>query len=171
MKKYLITLSFLVITLNFGFSQEKGESVNSKSTVLKAPQYAKIKKLVESGEFEFVGDWLIPVSSSRISLIGNPNRLIIRGEKANAKMPYFGRLFLANTDPTILFESEMRDYTVAYNDEEKHISIRFNIKTRLEFYKLAMDVFNNGVAELVINSNKRNTISYKGNVKEIEPPQ
>jgi len=134
--------------------------------------YAATKELIESGNFEFIAEWARTQGGRRINLIGNPNYLRINKDSADIYLPYFG---VVHT-PTAGFASErgikvngiIKNYKVELNDEKKKLTIRFDAKGKNDQFEFVVFVYKNKGTRLNINSNSRGSISYDGNLSEIE---
>ena len=59
-------------------------------------------------------------------------------------------------------------YEASYNEKKELTQIYFRMKERTEQYDVNIRVFNNGNANVNVNSTHRNSISYTGKLKEIE---
>lgn len=143
--KKLILLAVLFSLSTSLNAQEKPEQKAKFQTT-----YNNSKVLVETQQYQFVGDWIF-YESKREKLESNSSTISIN--KSNISGQLVG--VTENLNRTI------NDYHVSFDDENQRISITFNIKS----HTIALDIKPNGNTFLTVVSNKGNKISYRGLIK------
>ncbi len=173
MKKLILVLCVLSLSLTSLEGQTRAEKKAIKlERVQKA--YEKTKALVASGNFQFEGNWATTFRGNRISLIGNPNHLKIQNNRADANLPFFGEVRRGGAygqSGGIIFDENMKDYEVSYNDTKRSISIAFEAKKVSENFVIILKVNAGGGTTLIVNTSNRSRMSYLGLLKAIEDPQ
>ena len=168
MKRFILALVCVGIW-SVGFTQNKKAIKQFKKDSTEARDYNQLKALIESGNYEFKGDWMYPLGTNRVSLIGNMNKLTISENSATAQLPFRGtRQFASGGNPGINFDGPIDTYEVKYYDEERHIEVNFNVRQSNENYKVTLKINSNSYTRVHVASNKRNSITYSGLVSTIE---
>lgn len=161
------TLGIIVLVLLLGFQTGNAQKLTAKER--KEQKVAEIKKLIESGDYEFIANSALPMSGRRIDLTSTYD-LKMKGTKAEAWLPYFGRAYKADygsTDGGIKFKEEAQNLKVEYNERKKTYMISFDVKSPKDNYSLFLSVGESGYADLTVNSNNRQSISFTGTVEAI----
>ncbi|MGA9211089.1 DUF4251 domain-containing protein [Kaistella sp.] len=139
---------------------------------------ANITSLLQSNEFTFVAEHANPNNLDVINIInslpnGSSSQMLnldsgytieIRKDKLEVTLPYFGRMYTSNMDPSKnSFRFTSKDFTINKKDGKKGSSI-FTIITndQQNIRTINMQVFTNGKAYVSIDSNDRQPISYDG---------
>jgi|SRR5689334_15715599 len=123
---------------------------------------AKVKAMVESKNFVFVADYVNPQSMRSRSLTTSDYDLTIKPGEVISYLPYFGRAYSApiNGEGGIKFTSKDFEYKLV---KAKAHSWDISIKPRdADVQEMYLTVFDNGTASLNVNSNNRQSISYRG---------
>ncbi|MCF6224132.1 MAG: DUF4251 domain-containing protein [Flavobacteriaceae bacterium] len=170
MKKIILTIMILLISIPIlGQSKSEKKKIKEEQSL---KGYAATNELIASGNFEFIADWARTQSGKRINLITNPNYLRINKDSADIYLPYFGVVHM----PTAGFASEggivvngiVKNYKVELNDKKQKITIKFDAKGKTDQFEFIFFVYKNKSATVIVNSNSRGSISYDGNLSEIE---
>lgn len=183
LQQYKILGSYLLIALLI-FSCGSG-----KDTVSEARKEA-VREMIESRQFEFTGDWAIPMSGNdmnqvwragllqpgdspnRINLIGNYNFLKVNKDSISAFLPFYGgQQFNVNVnsrDQAIQFEEVAKDLQVTYDERKERYDIRFSASKGNHGYVVFLTVLSNATANLRISSSTRDNISYQGSIKRLK---
>lgn len=162
----------------------------SGKEVVSEAQREAVRQMVESREFEFKGQWAMPLSGNdmnalwragllppgdtpnRIDLSSNPNFLKLNKDEVSAYLPFYGtqqfNVSLNSQDQAIQFEEELSDLQVTYNKEKDMYDMRFSASKGTNGYVVFLTVFPNATATLRISSSSRNNISYQGRIKPLE---
>nr|WP_315197050.1 DUF4251 domain-containing protein [uncultured Flavobacterium sp.] len=164
--KTLVLSFFLSFSMLIGFGQEK-----SKQQIKEEQKQAKQKKveaLVDSKEFEFEGDMAYPQRGRSIDLTTNTNYLRFKNDSIHSEMPYFGRAYagLVYGGGGLNFKGPIKDYSIAKN--KKNFTIKGEVRDSSDSYQIILTIFFDGVASLTISSNNRDSITYRGDVKELK---
>ena len=148
---FLLVMTMVAIT----------SSVNAQD---KKPE--EVKKIVESKNFIFKAQTVIPQSSSS-RILTTDYDLTITGDSVISYLPYFGRAYSAPLDPTkggIQFTSTKFEYKQIKDGDEWEITIR--PKDATDVQELYLTIFDNSRATLLVNNTNRQSISFNGYVKE-----
>jgi hypothetical protein len=163
---------------------------SSKKTSFTAEQKEQLHQLVADKNFEINSDWAYPLPSTalssiansgliapgntanQISLIGNTNSLIIKGDSIKAQLPYYGeRRIVTNYNSTnigIELNGLLKDLETDFDEQKKRYTLRFKANQDTENYDFRVIIFPNMRADINVNSTHRNNISYSGNVKVLD---
>lgn len=165
--KTVVLSFFLSFSMLMGFAQEK-----TKQQIKEEQKLAKQKKMEEllnSKNYEFVGDWAYPQGGRSISLTTNPNYFRIKNDSIYSEMPYFGRAYSGvayGGDGGLKFKGIMKNYSLKSN--KKNFLLNAEVKGESDNYSITLTVFFDGGASLSINSNNRASINYRGNIDKIK---
>ncbi|WP_461532659.1 DUF4251 domain-containing protein [Sinomicrobium sp.] len=149
---------------------------------------AALDSLIRSKEFRVESEWANPMvtmammkmgdilgpqnSIQRVSLIGNPNYLEIRGDSVSARLPYFGeRKTGGGYDPDgegIKFDQKISEMDIEFIDAKKMYRISFDARQRSELYNITLEVFSNKKTNMVVNSSERSLIGFEGSISSIK---
>jgi len=94
--------------------------------------------------------------------------LRIKNDSAFAYLPYFGVAYSApygSSEGGIKFAEPMNDYVITPNKKSNGWDIRFKIRSKEDVYEIFMNIFNNGSALFSVTSQKRDMISFSGEIK------
>ncbi|WHF50625.1 DUF4251 domain-containing protein [Chryseobacterium gotjawalense] len=166
-----ITLALLTLTLALSCSSQNNTSS------------ANINSLLQSNEFTFVAERASPNNAEVINILNSlPNGLRmlnldpgytieIRKGELNVTLPYFGRMYTPNLDPSKnSYRFSSKDFTVNRKDGKKG-SVIFTIIANDQQNKatITMQVFQNGKSYVFMDSNDRQPISYDGYITANTP--
>src|SRR4051812_10006074 len=92
-KRSYIAITLLLILTSFfsGFAQQTKEEK-------KQQEYAQIQNLVNSKNYVFVAQTVLPLGG-RVRNLTSPYDLKVAGDTVISDLPYFGRAFVAPIDP------------------------------------------------------------------------
>lgn len=156
MKALKPILSFiLLITIGFSLAAQK-----------KSP--GEVNSMVTSQNFIFIPDMVNPMTGASRPL--SPGyELVVSPDTIISYLPYFGRAYapIYNSEGGIKFTSTDFQYKSAKAGDRWKIRLR--IKDAPDVNQIYLDVFENGTAILSINSNRRQSISFYGYIKEGKP--
>lgn len=143
---------------------------------------AESRDLLNSGKFSFVAEKASPTNLDVINIMnsmpaGNSARMMdlsagyyvnFSPDEISASLPYFGRMFVANMDPTkngLDFKSKSFTVDTSRSTDKKTVwAVRFNDVQNVN--QLFLEVYKNGKAYVSINANDRQAISYDGHISE-----
>ena len=167
MKYQVITILVLIISSQFNYAQS---SKKAEREAKKQADYEEILEIVLSEKYEFQGRKANPQKGRQIDLTTRSNFLKIQKGSASASMPYFGRAFnvgYSTSDGGIKFDGPMETYDVEKNDKKRRINVKFVVKGPDDTFKCSLTISGSENAMLSVTSNKRQVISYTGQVKAI----
>ncbi|QBO57601.1 DUF4251 domain-containing protein [Chryseobacterium salivictor] len=138
---------------------------------------ANTSALLQSNEFTFVAEHANPNNADVINVLNSlPNgssqmlnldsgyTIEIRKDKIDVTLPYFGRMYTPNIDPSKnSYRFTSKDFTITKKEGKKGSSV-FNIiaKDQQNIITFNMEVFKNGKTYVSVDSNDRQPISYDG---------
>ena len=162
---------------------------SSSKTVPSQGQRRQLEELVTSRSFQIHSEWamplmtnsmnsisnagLLPIGSTgnMISLIGNTNFLKMEGDTISAYLPYFGERQMgggySNDDNAIQFKGIPKNYEISEDKKTGSKEISFNINNRTESFRVFITLSPNLTSNINVNSTKRFTIRYRGEVEPI----
>lgn len=171
-KHLIVTLLFGLVLCAVSFAQDSTSKKSAKKTEKElkiALNYQKTRSLVQSGNFDYVADWVFPLGKPRISLLGNINRLRFENNVIEANLPYFGTRYNDGyASAGINFKSEIDEYKVNFQDEYYRILIKFVVVDEKERYQFDLEIESDGSGRLYFASNKRNAQTYSGLILPIK---
>jgi len=146
-------------------------SVLGASLITKAQDKkpGEIKTMIESRNYIFKAQMANPQNGSSRQLTPEYD-LTISGDTIISYLPYFGRAYVAPTNPSeggIKFTSTKFEYNPV--KDEKAWKITIKPKDDREVQQLFLEVFDNGRATLQVISTNRQGISFTGYVEEGKP--
>jgi hypothetical protein len=159
---------FLCFSMLIGFAQEKTKQQIKEEQKLEKQK--EIAALVDSKEFEFVGQTAYPQGTRSVDLTTNSNFLKFEKDSIDSQMPYFGRAYggvaYGRGDGGMHFKGKIENYSLT-KDKKKYL-MRAKISDKAETYDLLLTVFFEGNASLSINTFNRSSISYNGRIEKLE---
>ncbi len=129
-----------------------------------AAEYAKTAALIESGNYQFAVRSATPSGGKTVQLTSSYT-LEARDGTYEAYLPYYGRAYSASYgggDGAVEFSGEPEDLKITRNDDKNKISVAFTMKNDKDQNKVTLNIGASGFGNLVITSQKRQTISYYG---------
>ncbi|WP_138433999.1 DUF4251 domain-containing protein [Winogradskyella algicola] len=113
------------------------------------------KKIIESQNFSFIATWVFS-DDKRGQVSESANTITINNSNVYGSLA----TLKADKSPTML-KGAMQNYSVNYEDSAHEITISFNIGA----YNATLTVKSNSNAFLILNSENKETLTYKGFVK------
>jgi hypothetical protein len=166
--KTVVLSFFLSFSMLIGFAQEK-----TKQQIKEEKKLAKQKEveaLVNSKEFEFEGDMAYPQGGRSIDLTTNPNFLRFKNDSIYSEMPYFGRAYAGvaygGGSGGLDFKGPVKDYSVTKG--KKNYIIKAEVRDNSDNYSIILTVYFEGGASLIISSNNRDSINYRGSIEKLK---
>ncbi|MCK4879180.1 MAG: DUF4251 domain-containing protein [Bacteroidales bacterium] len=128
-----------------------------------AANFEKTANLIESGNYKFTIRSASPAGGKTIQITSLYTLKAMEGNY-KAYLPYFGRAYSGGYGESggVEFNGEPENLKITRNDNKNKISVAFTIKSDTEQYKVNLQVGASGYGNLVISSQKRQTISYYG---------
>lgn len=140
---------------------------NTSVSVAQNQEEAGVKNMVEAGDYVFKAEMALPMGGRSRYLTGNYD-MKVSEEVIETYLPYFGRAYRAPADLTgggIRFES--KDFKYVVKERKKggwDITIEPNDVSDVR--KMSLTVSENGSASLRVTSDRRQSISFTGNITE-----
>lgn len=165
----IVTLLFaLFIFTNVVEAQEKSKKQLKEEQKLEKQK--QIALLVESKEFVFVPERVIPQSGNAMILTSEYS-VVFHADSINSFLPFFGRGFSGigyGGDQGMIFEGKPTLFQV--EKTKKGYQIKAEVRGKTDFYTMILSVYSDGNAYLTINSNNRSSISYDGDIQVFKKP-
>lgn len=153
---FLLLIAF--ITLQTSYAQNVKNDDQKK---------AEIQNLVQSKDYTFVAQSILPQSGRSINLTTIYN-LKVNGDTVVSDLPYFGRAYVAPLNPAeggIHFTSTDFNYQIK-NRKKGGWDILIEPKDTKDVKQMPLTISENGYASLSVISNNRQSISYNGYIKK-----
>lgn len=135
----------------------------------KAAEFEKFATLVESGQYQFIVRSATPSGGKTIQITSEYTLEAIEGVY-QAYLPYFGRAYSASYGGSggIEFKGEPDNLTLTRNEKKLLVKVSFDMKTDDDLYTISLEIGSAGYGTLVVASQKRQSISYYGQVGELK---
>lgn len=166
MKKTLfVLLTLFLINSEAIFSQSKKELKAQENL----EKYNAMKSLVDSKKIAFSANVAYTQKGRRIDLSSSGNSLIIDGSKSEGDLPFFGvvQIGAIGGDGGIVFLNEHTEYDIVYKDKKQVVIVKFSAKNKSENFDFILTIKRSGYADLSVNSNFRNSMTYNGSVSAL----
>jgi hypothetical protein len=137
------------------------------STKTTTETISAITRKVESKDITVTVHYVNPLRMKQVVLTSEYD-LRIKNDSAFAYLPYFGVAYSASygsSEGGIKFAEPMNDYIITPNKKSNGWDIRFKISSKEDVYEIFMNVFNNGSTSFSVTSQKRDMISFGGEIK------
>ena len=137
------------------------------STKTTSETISAITRKVESKDITVTVHYANPLRMRQIVLTSEYD-LRLKNDSAFAYLPYFGVAYSApygSSEGGIKFAEPMNDYAITPNKKSNGWDIHFKIRSKGDIYEIFMNIFNNGSALFSVTSQKRDMISFSGEVK------
>ncbi|MDN3723563.1 DUF4251 domain-containing protein [Aequorivita sp. SDUM287046] len=167
MKNPVFILLWLCLSIgNLGFAQE--ETKKQQKAERKAELNKEIAQLIDSREYAFVANTVLPLSLPPINLNPGSADVIFGPEMVTSNLPFFGVAYSGadlSHDQGMAFSGAPTNYKI--KNRKKTYDIEMDIKTDNDSYSLSLSVGLDGNALLTISSTHRSDVSYSGNIARI----
>ena len=169
MKSFIIKntipcIFFTVIVLfaaPWGWTQSSNES---------SEEFTNIKELVSSKKYVFKADRMLPQSGAS-KMLTSTYTLKVTDTTAKAHLPYYGVAY-SNVkyggNGGVTFDGKMLEYSREIKEKKERILVKFRIHGDNNLYMCSLNVTKSGSATLHIIPDNRQSISYWGDIKQIE---
>lgn len=146
-----------------------GCSASSSTIEQAAADFEKTATLIESGNYQFTIRSASPSGGKTIQ-ITSLYALKAMEDNYEAYLPYYGRAYSGGYGESggVEFNGEPENLKITRNDHKNKISVAFSIKSEKDQYEVTLQVGASGYGNLVISSQKRQTISYYGLTSELK---
>jgi len=144
-------------------------SVTSSTSEQGAAGLDKMESLIKSGNYEFTIRSASP-SGGRTIQITTSYSLKVADGKYQAYLPYFGRAYSAGYGENggIEFNGDPENLEITRNDKKKTVTAAFTIRSEKDQFKVSLVVSASGYGNMMISSEKRQSISYYGIAAELK---
>ena len=164
MKRLIILFIIIGLTACSGGKAPVGDNV------VKQPP-SQIEKWISNRTIDFQANWAIPQIGTQRNLIDTPNFFRIKKDSVLAELPFYGRKF-SGYNPSeggISIKSIMKDINWKRNENNGTIALEFDADgIDMEGYQIIMKIFENRNATIIVNSNRRDQMTYRGRIQELE---
>ncbi len=124
----------------------------------------QVKSFLSNQSYQFVARYVQP-QAGRQRLITGTYTLKITKDKVEADLPYFGRAYAAPIGGESGIKFSTTDFSYSANetgDGTRELTIE--LKNSIDVRQIFLRVYTDGSAGLSVNSNNRQTISYRGEI-------
>jgi hypothetical protein len=135
----------------------------SSATDKKAAKLAAIKNMVESQNYVFKAQTVMPMSGRTRQLTSDYDVKVTK-ESITSYLPYFGRAYSAPMDPTqggIQFTSKDFDYTLTPGKKDGW-TVLIKPKDYRDVQQMTLNISSTGYATVQVTSTSRQPISFNG---------
>ncbi len=136
----------------------------------KVQKEQEIKELIDSRQFRFIARSVLPMSGPRIDLTSVYD-LQIDSTAVEAWLPFYGRAYhveYGDRDGGMKFKGQAEEMDVQYHKRKKMYEFSFTVDTNKDQYQVRLSAGLSGYADVSINSNNRQAISYYGIIEPLE---
>ncbi|MGV8095642.1 MAG: DUF4251 domain-containing protein [Mangrovibacterium sp.] len=164
MKQIVFLIASILLAVTFAGAQ------NLTAKQRKAQKEQEIKQLIDSRQFRFIARAVIPMAGPRIDLTSTYD-LTVDSMKVEAWLPFFGRAYrveYGDREGGIKFKDEADTMDIKYNKRKKMYNIDFTVDTDKDNYQVRISAGLSGYADVSVNSNNRQSISYYGIIEPLE---
>jgi len=169
MKARKIIAAFIMLSVfATGFAQETSKKALREQK--KTEKQQQIEALINSNEFVFEATQALPQGGQMINLIGSSYTLKFHNDTIESYLPFYGRAYSVDYggDGGIKFKGKPDEYKVTTPKNGRGYDINATIKGPKDYYKIHLSVSADGGATLVVDSNQRSSISYRGDIEKLE---
>ena len=162
----VLLLFFTAVSITNAIAQEKSKKQLKEEQKLEKQK--QIALVVESKEFVFVAERVIPQSGSALILTSEFD-VTFHPDLIKSFLPFIGRGFSGigyGGDEGMKFEGKPTLFQV--ENTKKGYQIKIEVRGKTDSYSMMLDVYHNGNAYLTINSNNRSPISYDGTIDKLK---
>ena len=149
-------------------AQDSNMSKKEKKALAAKEKMKGTMAMIEGKKYEFTGEFMFPQGGRRVSMLTPPNNLKINGNTVTSNLPFIGTKQFIGNDNGMIFEGEMTDYEMEYVEKKNKIKVSFKYEEGTETFRFELDIAPDGYTNIVASSNRRNTISYTGNITALK---
>jgi hypothetical protein len=128
-----------------------------------------IQPLIDSQSYVFEVEWIKPLTGAP-KLDAGSYTLVVTKDTVIAYLPFFGTVYqepVVKTSPEIKFITTKFNYEKETTDKGWNISIKPKWRGNSDLFFLT--IYKNGRAKLQVNSSTRESISYTGFIRALDP--
>lgn len=166
-----LKLYAIALVCAFGFSSSFAQKLTRAEK--KAAKAAEINKLITSGSYVFVADYVLPNSLPSRNLTSQYD-VTVTPDKLAIWLPYFGRAYAAPRDATDGgVKLTTSDFTNKVVNKKNSWEITLTPKQAnpsgmKDVRNVSLSVNNDGYASLRVNSLNREPIAFNGHIEEVK---
>ena len=160
----LYLFSFIVLFLLMA-----GE-ISAQTNRQSSEEFTKMKQLLSSRNFVFEADRMLPQSGAS-KMLTSTYTLKVTDTTAKAHLPYYGVAYSNikyGGNGGVSFDGKMLEYSQEIKEKKERILVKFRIHGDNNLYMCSLNVTKSGSATLHIIPDNRQSISYWGDIKQIE---
>lgn len=164
---FIVVLILLFVTLFHTNLVAQEKSKKELKELQKLEKQKQITLLVESKEFVFKANRMVPQGGRTIHL--TPEYFTeFHSELVKCDLPFIGRGYsgteYAGSDGGIKFEEKPTVYSI--EKKKKYYFIKADVRGDRDSYSMILTVYFEGSATLSVNSNNKSSISYEGEIEK-----
>jgi len=168
----IVLVTFAMALAGCGASTSSTENGPATSRQEKnEAEFEKFASLIESGSYQYTVRTATPTGGKTMQ-ITSVYTLEAKDGVYEAHLPFFGRAYSASYgggNGGIDFKGEPENLTLSRNEKRSAILVSFDIMGDNDQYNISLEIGSSGYGSLRINSRKRASISYYGQVTELKP--
>ena len=158
----MFTLFMMIAVGGAIYAQEKKSKQERRQE-----QAEKVQRMVEAQDYRFVAQRALPMSGRSVHLTSEYD-MRVSSDTISAYLPYFGRAYVAPMNPAeggIKFESKDFNYKLE-NAKKGGWIARITIKDAQRRVEMILNISTSGSANLSVNDDTRQSISFNGYVED-----
>lgn len=167
-KKIMARIVILTVWMLAVAATASGQDLSRKER--QAQKEQEIKERIDSLKFRFVARAVIPMAGPRIDLTSSYD-LSVDSNMVEAWLPFFGRAYhveYGGSDGGVKFKERADKIDVSYNKRKKLYAISMEVDTDKDNYRIRISAGLSGYADVQINSNNRQSVSYYGIIEPLK---
>jgi hypothetical protein len=161
-KKEMKTLRiFYTLAVLFIFGSTTAQNKSEKA-------HTSIETLLNSKNFEFIANTALPLSGPAKNLVGSNYSITFTPEMVTSNLPFYGRIYsgkVMGRDKGMRFKGKPENFNI---EKSKEYQVNASVTGENDTYEISMSVSDSGYATLIISTNDRETITYQGEVVQIQ---
>ena len=159
-----IILGFAAVVLFAGMFG--GCSSQAKYKSIDPAKAAFVKESITERDYRIDIDWVVP-ARGRSFAPTSAYSLEVKQDSVLSYLPYFGRAYSVpyGGGEGLNFEGVTQDYVSAAGKRDA-TEISFSVRTREDNYKFRITVYPNGSADILVQPNNKQSISFQGTLAE-----
>ena len=158
MKRFVLFILMFWMAIGYSFAQ------NEKS------KESEIQRIIENKQFKFTARSVTPMSGSTINLTSEYD-LVVDSMDVEAWLPFYGRAYqtdYGSTEGGIKFKEQAKVLDIQKDEKKGGYSIRIEVDTSKDSYKIFIRAGASGYASMDILSNRKQSVSYYGIIEPLE---
>lgn len=152
-------MTFILALVSCATSAEKAK--------MAAETARQVKEQVEAETFKIKVDYMYPQRYPSRPVMSD-FWLEMKEGSVNSYLPYFGQVQMPSAysiDEGLNFETHIKNFVKQRNDRKHRTEIQFNAKSPDDYYLYTIYVYDDGKADISVNSNRRDAIRFSGELE------